>query len=67
MIDFGPMENTRRYLIELGHARVHVESSSPKEAIREARRQLCADMPRLWDVIQGMDESRFRVAESSSP
>ena len=63
MIDFGHIAKPRRYQIELGHACVQVESISRDEAIREARRRLCVDMPRLWDVIHGMDESRFRVAE----
>ena len=40
---------------------VCVEGASLEEAIREARRRFCLDMPRLWDLIQSIDVSRFRV------
>lgn len=41
--------------------RVTVASATPQEAIVAARRQLCHELPRMWDVIQQMDASRFNV------
>ena len=32
-----------------------------EEAIREARRALCRDMPRMWDVIHKLEDSQFVV------
>jgi len=49
------------YRVRVGHAEVTVRSPSPEEAIRLARRQLCAEMPRLWDVISRMEDRQFRV------
>ena len=50
-----------RYRVEVGHAAVHVESHCVQDAVKEARRRFCLEMPRLWDVIQTMDATRFRV------
>ena len=47
--------------VRIGHTRVQVESRSPEEAIQVARRQLCVEMPRMWDVISTMPELRFEV------
>jgi hypothetical protein len=49
------------YRVRLGHAEVRVQGESAQEALRQARRQLCRDMPRLWDVIQSLDDNRFQV------
>jgi hypothetical protein len=55
-----PRENDlKRYEIKLGHNRVTVQGRDVDEAIRHARAQLCRDFPRLWDVIQSMESSRF--------
>jgi hypothetical protein len=40
---------------------VEVTGSSIGEAIEQARRTLCAQMPRLWDVVQALDWNRFDV------
>jgi hypothetical protein len=45
----------------VGHTAVTVECHSPDEAIVLARRLLSLDMPRMWDVIQALDASRFVV------
>jgi len=49
------------YRVRVGHAEVTVRSHSQAEAIQMARRQLCSDMPRLWDVIHRMDDRQFLV------
>ncbi len=51
------------YEVIVGHARVRVSGASRAEAVEVARRQLCADMPRMWDVIQSLDLQRFTVRE----
>ena len=54
-------EAMKKYCVSVGHAVVTVEGLSRADAIQEARRLLCLDMPRMWDVIHQMDDSRFRV------
>jgi hypothetical protein len=49
------------YRVEVGHVTLSVRGASPAEAIRIARSRLCLELPRLWDVIRSMDDSRFRV------
>ncbi len=51
------------YEVIVGHSRVRVCGASPAEAIEMARRQLCVDMPRMWDVIHGLELQRFTVRE----
>ena len=52
----------RKFSVTVGHASVTVEGMTHDEAIERARRQLCLELPRMWDVIQSMDDSRFLVA-----
>ncbi len=47
----------------VGHSRVTVTGTSQDEAVAAARRRLCCDMPRMWDVIQSLDLQRFEVRE----
>ena len=54
-----------RYRVQVGHAATTVESASPREAIQEARRQLCLEMPRLWDVITRLEDSKFEVTDEA--
>ena len=54
-----------RYRVQVGHTATTVESDSPLEAIQEARRRLCLEMPRFWDVIIRMEDSRFEVTEEA--
>ena len=61
MIDLSNTDRRPRYEVRVGHVRVTVRSSSPADAIREARRLMSLDMPRLYDVIQRLDASRFQV------
>jgi hypothetical protein len=49
------------FRVTVGHVSVLVQAGSPTEAVGNARRQMCAEMPRLWDVIAQLEEDRFRV------
>jgi hypothetical protein len=49
------------YRVQVGHATATVQGHTVEEAIHEARRVFCEDMPRLWDAIHGLDNSRFTV------
>ncbi len=51
------------YRVQVGHASVVVRCDGPEEALREGRRQLSLEMPRLWDVIHNLDASRFDVQQ----
>ena len=55
----------QRYEVIVGHARVQVTGASDAEAVEAARRRLCLDMPRMWDVIQTLDVQRFEVKRLS--
>ena len=62
MFEINPNDNKRaRFEVRVGHARVTVEGFSSDDAVRNARERLSLDMPRLWDVIQSPDRSRFEV------
>jgi hypothetical protein len=50
-----------QYQVTVGHLRVTVGGASLDEVIEQARRALCVEMPRLYDVIRGLDVSRFQV------
>lgn len=50
-----------RYRVEIGHTMVTVEGNTVQEALHAARIRLCRELPRLWDVIQSMDDHCFRV------
>ncbi|MCA9266534.1 MAG: hypothetical protein KDA60_21890 [Planctomycetales bacterium] len=56
-----PIEH--KYEVSVGHTSVTVTGTSVSDAIRHARQRLCRELPRLWDVIQSLDEQRFRVME----
>ncbi len=51
------------YEVIVGHARVTVTSRSREEAIQQARQRLCADLPRMWDVIHSLEVQRFQVRQ----
>ena len=56
-------DGQQRYEVIVGHASVRVVGASRDEAVAEARRQLCVQMPRMWDVIQALTVDRFTVNE----
>ena len=53
------------YRVSVGHFTVTVEGRTKEEAITAARRQLCRELPRMWDVIQSLETSRFEVASNT--
>jgi hypothetical protein len=50
-----------RYRVEIGHTSVTVEGETVQEALSAARIRLCRELPRLWDVIQSLEDHCFRV------
>ena len=62
MISFNPEIEFKRYNVRVGHHSVVVKGRNEREAIDAARRQISVDLPRLWDVINSMDETQF-IAE----
>jgi hypothetical protein len=63
MNDLHAQPTSGHFEVRLGHTSVTVECNSAAEAVRLARRLLCQEMPRLWDVIQTLDGSRFQVQQ----
>ena len=63
MISHNPNEEAKPpvFFVKVGLTTVIVPGDSREDAIRQARRKLCREMPRMWDVIQSLDESRFQV------
>ena len=61
MTDKTQPNNVRQYQVRMGHTKITVQGDSPEETVRHARRQLCLDIPRMWDVIQTIEEGRFVV------
>lgn len=51
----------REYKVIVGHATVNVFARSRDEAIQNARMRLCTEMPRMWDVINGLDARSFQI------
>ena len=56
-----PHEPIVDYQVSVGHFTVKVEGRSREEAIVAARRRLCSELPRMWDVIHSLEQSRFQV------
>ncbi|MBI83403.1 MAG: hypothetical protein CMJ81_09420 [Planctomycetaceae bacterium] len=52
------------YQVRVGHSKITVPGTNHTEAIQEARRRLCLEMPRMWDVIQALEDARFLVEDS---
>jgi hypothetical protein len=51
------------YDVQVGHWSVRVLGRNTAEAIEHARKRLCDDMPRLWDVITRLGVDRFHVQQ----
>jgi hypothetical protein len=49
------------FLIRVGHWEVRLKAHDAGEAVRLARLQMARDLPRLYDVIRELTESRFQV------
>jgi hypothetical protein len=49
------------YAVTVGFSRVQVVGLTRDDAIQQARRVLCSQLPRLYDVIRALDPCRFQV------
>jgi hypothetical protein len=49
------------YRVQVGLTTVLVEATNVEEAIVAARRKLTAELPRMYDVIRGLEATRFEV------
>jgi hypothetical protein len=51
----------KMFLVRVGHWEVRLKARDSAEAIRLARLQMARELPRLYDVIRELTESRFQV------
>mgnify|MGYP007073404789 CR=1 FL=1 len=58
-------KDLKNYHVSLGHSVVHVQATSPEEAVAAARRQLALELPRLYDVIFTLTQDRFKVLQAA--
>jgi hypothetical protein len=49
------------YRVRIGHHDFRVRARDAAEAVEVARRQLARELPRLYDVIRSLTDSRFQV------
>jgi hypothetical protein len=49
------------FLVRVGLWEVRLKARDGEEAIRLARLQMARELPRLYDVIRELTESRFQV------
>ena len=61
MIEWNSARPKHEYEVKVGLMSVVVRGATRDEAISNARMQLSRDLPRMWDVIHGLDNSRFNV------
>ena len=61
MIEWNSARPQLEFEVKVGHMSVVVRGTTHDEAISNARMQLSRDMPRMWDVIHGLENSRFDV------
>lgn len=57
----APPGELTTYRVQVGHTTTTVAGRTAAEAIFEARRRLCQEMPRMWDKIQKLDDAEFTV------
>jgi hypothetical protein len=62
----APAPGAIPYEVRLGLTRVTVYGSDAADAIRLARKAFCQQHPRMWDIIIGLEESRFAVVPVES-
>jgi hypothetical protein len=54
-------ELLKTYRVHVGHWEICVKAHDPEEAIQLARRAMAREMPRFYDVIRNLTETRFQV------
>lgn len=62
-VDVAGLDEARliQFRVSVGHEQFVVRGTDRADALREARRRLCLELPRMWDVIEGLDDSRFEI------
>lgn len=53
------------YRVRVGHHEFRVKARDAAEAVLLARRQLARELPRLYDIIRDLEESRFQVEHAA--
>ncbi len=61
MIEWNSAAPKLDFDVRVGLMQVKVKGTNRQEAVENARKQLCKELPRMWDVIQGLAETRFEV------
>jgi hypothetical protein len=61
MIEWNSSRPQMDFEVTVGLMSVVVRGASREEAITNARMKLSQDLPRMWDVIHGLEDSRFNV------
>lgn len=61
MIDVDRSQFSQQFEVSVGFSCVTVNGATREDAIQQARRVLCAQLPRLYDVIRSLDTNRFQV------
>jgi|GEM_PF-1747361 len=61
MIEWNSARPQLDFEVKVGLMSVVVRGASREEAITNARMKLSEDLPRMWDVIHGLEDSRFDV------
>jgi len=58
-----PNDSTSRtvFQVQVGHFNLTLLCRDQAEAIRLARRRLCDEFPRLWEMVHNLSTDRFRV------
>jgi len=62
----GAAPGLTAFRVTLGHNSVTINAASRLQAVEQARQQFCDDLPRLWDVIAGLDMASFTIQEASA-
>ena len=54
-------EIKKSFRVTVGFSEVVVRCATRQDAVRMARKELCQEVPRLWDVIQQLEDKQFLV------
>lgn len=66
MIEWNSSRPKQEFEVKVGLMSVVVRGASQEEAITNARAKLSNELPRMWDIIHGLDDSRFDVCQVES-
>ena len=58
-------QGLQQFIVRVGHWEVRLKARDADEAVRLARLQMARELPRLYDVIRGLTQSRFQVEEAA--